>query len=281
MKEVWLEISSTIMYMLKKVPGLLPMALVIVNPFATLMCAIDLYQRHGMWRIEMLLVPLVLLLLTYFANVVKRVVMMEQYGIPVARKRFTRRNEQGHIDFTMSELPEMIEYIAAVEEHCEKHGLYRRMKSNTLLLALFVIGLALCNPITVQAEECIEYERVICDLTAEEEVLIQKIALAEAENQGIGGMAFVMQVILNRIQSDDFPDTLEEVISQENQFSVYSSGIYQEREPNESSKKALKLLSTLLNRGALYFENSRDKENTWCSRNLEYVFKHEDHVFYK
>lgn len=280
MREVWLEVSSTIMYTLKKIPGLLPTALVIVNPFVTLMCAIDLYQRHGMWRIEMLFVPLALLLLTYFANVAKRVVMMEQYGIPVARKRFTRRDERGHINFQMSELPEMVEYVAAVEEHCEKHGMYRRMK-NTSLIALFAIGLALCNPLTVQAEECIKYERVICDLTAEEQVLIQKIALAEAENQGIGGMAFVMQVILNRIQSDDFPDTLEEVISQENQFSVYGSGVYLEKEPNENSEKALELLSVLLNRGALYFENPRGKENTWHSRNLEYVFEYEDHVFYK
>lgn len=280
MREVWLEVSSTIMYMLKKVPGLLPTALVIVNPFATLMCAIALYEKHGMWRIEMLFVPLVLLLLIYFANVVKRVVMMEQYGIPVARKRFTRRDERGHINFQMSELPEMVEYVAAVEEHCEKHGMYRRMK-NASLIALFAIGLALCNPLTAQAEECIKYERVVCDLTADEEVLIQKIALAEAENQGIGGMAFVMQVILNRIQSDEFPDTLWDVISQENQFSVYGSGAYLEKEPNENSEKALELLSVLLNRGALYFENPRGKESTWHSRNLEYVFEYEDHVFYK
>lgn len=280
MREVWLEVSSTIMYMLKKIPGLLPTALVIVNPFATLMCAIDLYQRYGMWRIEMLFAPLVLLLLTYFANVVKRVVTMEQYGVPVARKRFTRRDERGHLHFEMSELSEMIEYIATVEEHCERHGMYRRMK-NTSLMALFAIGLALCNPLTAQAEECIKYERVVCDLTAEEEVLIQKIALAEAENQGIGGMAFVMQVILNRIQSDDFPDTLEEVISQENQFSVYDSGVYLEKEPNENSEKALKLLSLLSNRGALYFINPRGRESTWHSRNLEYVFEYKDHVFYK
>lgn len=280
MREVWLEVSSTIMYILKKVPGLLPTALIIINPFATLMCAIGLYQRYGMWRIEMLFVPLILLLLTYIANVVKRVVMMEQYGVPVARKRFTRRDERGHINFQMSELPEMVEYVAAVEEHCEKHGMYRRMK-NASLIVLFAIGLALCNSLPAQAEECIKYERAICDLTAEEQVLIQKIALAEAESQGIGGMAFVMQVMLNRIQSDDFPDTLEEVISQENQFSVYGSGAYLEKEPNENSEKALELLSVLLNRGVLYFENPRDKASTWHSRNLERVFEYEDHVFYK
>lgn len=280
MREVWLEISSTIMYTLRKVPRLLPTALMIANPFATLMCAIDLYEKYGMWRVEMLLVPIALLLLTYFANVIRRVAMMEQYGIPVARKRFTRRDERGHINFEMSELPEMVEYIAAVEDHCERHGLYRRMK-NASLIALFAIGLALCNPLTAQAEECIKYERVVCDLTAEEEVLIQQIVLAEAENQGIGGMAFVMQVILNRIQSDEFPDTLEEVISQENQFAVYGSGKYLEKEPNENSAKALELLSVLLNRGALYFENPHGKESTWHSRNLEYVFEYEDHVFYK
>lgn len=280
MKEVWLEISSTILYVLKKGIRLLPTIFIIANPFMTLLAAIDLYEKYNELRIEMLFVPLVLLLFTYFTSVVRRVVTLEQYGVPMARKRFTKRDERGNIHFEMSELSEMIEYITTIEEYCEKHGMYRRIK-NTFLMLLFIFSLSLCKPLTVQAEECIEYDRVTCDLTAEEEVLIQQIALAEAESQGIGGMAFVMQVILNRIQSDEFPDTLEAVVSQKNQFATYTNGTYLEKQPNANSKKALELLSVLLNKNALYFENSQGKEDTWQSRNLERVFTYEEHVFYK
>lgn len=280
MKQVWLEICSTVKYMLKKAFQVLPTALVITNPFITLAVAHASFQAYGVIQKKILIVPLILLLVTYFCSVIKRVVLLEVYGIPVARKRFTKRDERGNVVFSMSDMVEIVEYVNTVEEYCEQHGVYHRTKSVSLI-ALFVIGLALYSPFIVQAEECIECESVTCTLTAEEEVLIQKIALAEAENQGIAGMAFVMQVILNRIQSEDFPDTLVGVISQKKQFSAYDSGVYLKKEPNEDSKKALELAPMLLNRGILYFENPHGKESTWHSRNLEYVFKYKEHVFYK
>ena len=119
------------------------------------------------------------------------------------------------------------------------------------------------------------------ELDKEEIVLLQQIALAEANDQGIGGMSFVMQAILNRIESDDFPDTLEEVVAEEGQFTSYENESYLKYEPTANSKKAFELLELLQNRGQLYFENPNGKEDTWHSRNLEFVFRYEDHVFYK
>lgn len=280
MKTMWAELSSTLCYSAKRMFNLLPALLTIVNPFVTMLIALHLYSKRGSICMQMFITPLVLLLITYFITVIKQAVALERFGMPIARKRFTRRDENGHIDFKMTDLVEMIEYLATIEEYCDKHGLYHRVRNTSLLIAFFAC-LIFTPSLSAQAKECIEYERVTCTLTAEEEVLIQQIALAEAENQGIGGMAFVMQVILNRIQSDEFPDTLEEVVSQENQFSVYASGAYIEKEPNDNSKKALELLSVLQNKNALYFENPRGKDDTWHSRNLEYVFEYGDHVFYK
>lgn len=43
---------------------------------------------------------------------------------------------------------------------------------------------------------------------------------AEAGNQGELGKAYVCDVVLNRVDSDDFPNTIHDVIFQRNQFST-------------------------------------------------------------
>ena len=60
------------------------------------------------------------------------------------------------------------------------------------------------------------------------------------------GKALVMLVVLNRVWSDEFPDTIEEVIFQKNQFSPVANGRYDAVEPDEECYEALKLLQTLL-----------------------------------
>lgn len=43
---------------------------------------------------------------------------------------------------------------------------------------------------------------------------------AEAGNQGLIGKKYVCDVILNRVDDEDFPDSITDVILQKNQFSV-------------------------------------------------------------
>lgn len=47
---------------------------------------------------------------------------------------------------------------------------------------------------------------------------------AEAGNQGLDGKRMVVDVILNRVDDPDWPDTIEEVISQPVHFSSYWDG---------------------------------------------------------
>ena len=65
------------------------------------------------------------------------------------------------------------------------------------------------------------YEEIIKNLTDYEKTLIYKITFAEAGNQEEEGQRAVIEVILNRVLSDDFPSTVEEVLSQKNQFSTW------------------------------------------------------------
>lgn len=89
-----------------------------------------------------------------------------------------------------------------------------------------------------------------------------------------------MQTILNRVESEEFPDTVYEVISQEGQFTTFKNGRYENSEPTEDSQEALELLDDMRNNGQLYFEKISENE-TWQSKNLDEVTKYRHHIFYK
>ena len=61
------------------------------------------------------------------------------------------------------------------------------------------------------------------EVTYEEAQELMQIASAEALNQGSDGMWLVMSVVINRVNSPDYPDSIYEVIHQPYQF--YAEGM--------------------------------------------------------
>lgn len=121
------------------------------------------------------------------------------------------------------------------------------------------------------------------DFDGDEAEMLMKIAMAEAEGESTEGKALVMMVVLNRVWSDSFPGTIEEVIFQKNQFSpVREGGRYYTTEPNEDCAKALDLVLDGWDesQGALFFE-AAGNDNSWHSRNLEFLFQYGGHKFYR
>lgn len=122
--------------------------------------------------------------------------------------------------------------------------------------------------------------------TDEESVMILKLAQAEAGNQGVIGKALVMNVIHNRIQSEDFPNTVEEVIFQEDngvyQFTPIQDGHYDSAVPDQECYEALEMVLNYWDgsSGALYFEVT-STQPTWHSKNLTELFTYGDTTFYK
>lgn len=118
------------------------------------------------------------------------------------------------------------------------------------------------------------------DWDADESYLLEKIAMAEAENQDTEGKALVMCVVLNRTWSDEFPNSIEKVIYQKNQFSPISNGRFDEVEPDQDCQDALLMVEHGWDesRGALYFES--ESESTWHREHLRFLFQHGDHMFY-
>ena len=111
--------------------------------------------------------------------------------------------------------------------------------------------------------------------------------MAEAEGEDTEGKALVILVVLNRVRSEGFPDTVEDVIMEEHngvrQFSVTKEGgRWYKVEPDEDCYKALELVTLEEwdeSEGALYFESRSD--STWHQNHLQVLFQHGKHYFYK
>ena len=120
------------------------------------------------------------------------------------------------------------------------------------------------------------------DWDGEDERMLAKIAMAEAEGESVEGKALVILVVLNRVWSDEFPDSIEEVIFQKNQFSpVAEGGRYWTTEPDAGCYEALELGMGGWDesQGAFYFESTG--RDGWHSQNLEFLFEFGGHKFYR
>lgn len=76
-------------------------------------------------------------------------------------------------------------------------------------------------------------------VSEEDLLLLQKIVMAEAEGEPYQGKVAVANVVLNRLRSANYPDTIYEVIYQKSQFSPVANGRLKRVKPNEDSIKAV------------------------------------------
>ena len=121
------------------------------------------------------------------------------------------------------------------------------------------------------------------DWSAKESYLLARIAMAEAEGCNTQTKTLIIMCVLNRVWSDEFPDTIEEVIFPEHQFSPIDNGRWDRVEPNEDCYEAVRIVMEAkydYSGGATYFENCADEDN-WHSRNLEFLYESEGIRFYK
>lgn len=146
---------------------------------------------------------------------------------------------------------------------------------------------ALIEKQPVKKKEVVREIAYSMDSDVEDAYLLEKIAMAEAESEDVEGKALVMLVVLNRVRSDSFPDTVKEVIYQKAgngswQFSpLQEGGRWYSTEPDQECKEALELIQEEKwdeSQGALYFESAGNSE--WHRKNLEFLFQYGGHYFY-
>ena len=111
---------------------------------------------------------------------------------------------------------------------------------------------------------------------------LSRVIYAESGNQSLKGKVAVGNVVMNRVKSKKFPNSIVGVLSQKNQFSTYQGGALANRKPNQSSVIAAKLVLdggvVAETKGALYFDSL---VNSWSSRNRTFLCKLGGHNFYR
>nr|BDD45045.1 hypothetical protein 33 [Bacillaceae bacterium] len=117
-------------------------------------------------------------------------------------------------------------------------------------------------------------------LTNSEELLLARLVEAEAKNQPFEGKVAVAKVVLNRVESNLFPNDIRSVIYQPRQFSPVSNGMINGKASNESKHAVQEALNRGGNaNGALFFYNPQYSfgQSWFNTRRTAFVIG--DHVF--
>lgn len=136
-------------------------------------------------------------------------------------------------------------------------------------------------------QEYVEYidpDETIYDYFSESELnLLFKIVETEVRgNENFNEKVNVASVIFNRMKHDDFPATMNDVLTEHPQFSSYTSGAYKNVTVTETTVLACEYAFQIedTTNGALYFDSTNGK--SWADRNREFLFKDDvGHSFYR
>lgn len=121
--------------------------------------------------------------------------------------------------------------------------------------------------------------------TEEDYQVLLRIVQAEAGICDEKGKILVADVIINRVLSDEFPDSITSVVYAPSQFQPVSNGsinsVKVTAETIECVNRALD--GEDYSQGALYFMNRRGSGSaaSWFDRHLDYLFAHDGHEFFK
>ena len=116
--------------------------------------------------------------------------------------------------------------------------------------------------------------------------VLLRIVQAEAGVCDEKGKILVANVVLNRVKSQEFPDSVRSVVYEPSQFSPVSDGSINSVKVTEETKACVNraLEGEDYSDGALYFMNrrgSRSRAVSWFDSHLTYLFRHQNHEFFK
>lgn len=136
----------------------------------------------------------------------------------------------------------------------------------------------------------VTYKTAYGDVTSSEVDLLERIVQAEAGGEDIVGKVLIANVVLNRVNSARFPNTIKGVITQHSgssyQFSPVRSQRFWNIKISSGSKDAVQkaLKGVDYSQGAMYFiakGRLSDKKAKEFDTRLDWLFKHGGHDFYK
>lgn len=116
-------------------------------------------------------------------------------------------------------------------------------------------------------------------LTSQEKDLMARLVQAEAKGEPYVGKVAVANVVLNRVECNKFPDTVEQVINAKGQFSPVANGSIK-KPASKESKKAVNEAIALQEEGteATFFYNPNKTNDQWI-KSLQVIEKIGNHNF--
>lgn len=138
-------------------------------------------------------------------------------------------------------------------------------------------------------ERLLEERRValgFSSLTIDDYNNLLRIVEAEVGDNDVYGRTIVANVILNRVRSERFPDTITEVIFSPKQFSPIRDKRFFKVKVSEATIKGVNnaLLGEDNSGGALYFmdrDYSSHRSVSWFDSSLQYLFSYGGHEYFK
>jgi len=132
-----------------------------------------------------------------------------------------------------------------------------------------------------------------CRKTDTKENLLACAVYAESRGQGTKGMVAVGNVVMNRVNSPEFPKSIQAVLYQPGQFSYTYQGAFKAEDQQswmEAKAIAAKLIylnnnfpeareATDITRGATYFKK-RTIHTHW-EKDMKLVYRYKDHQFFR
>lgn len=123
------------------------------------------------------------------------------------------------------------------------------------------------------------------ELSDDDYYWLTKIVEAEAGDQDDIGKILVVNVIFNRVRSTSFPNSVKQVIFQNNgktyQFEPVKTGIIYDKQPSNNTLECINraIDGEDYSQGALFF-TMRTSSGSWFNTSLNLLFVHGDHYFY-
>lgn len=114
--------------------------------------------------------------------------------------------------------------------------------------------------------------------------LLERVVMAEAGGEPYEGQIAVVNVIMNRVASKSYPNTVSGVIFQKGQFTPAINGRIWKMKPSESVKKAVREAlggKRVVEKDVLYFLNPDIATDHTIPRTKKFVKRIGRHAFYK
>lgn len=157
---------------------------------------------------------------------------------------------------------------------------------NLVLMALAEAESRELELLAISGDHIVTYQGERFTISDDDYQVLLRIVESEAPEEDIKGKMLVANVVLNRVLSDWFPNTITEVVFEKKQFAPISDGNYWRVNVSESTVEAVErvLKGEDESEGALFFMAralANPKNVKWFDDSLEFLFKHGVHEFFK